>query len=59
MRAQTTDIQARIVVAPGYYSFVFGKDKQALKEFFIAVADASPVPVLLYNVSCSSRRETR
>ncbi|KIW12259.1 hypothetical protein PV08_09535 [Exophiala spinifera] len=41
---------AVIVVAPAYYAFVFGRDKTALKEFFVSVADASPVPVMLYNI---------
>ncbi|KAJ9613884.1 hypothetical protein H2200_002020 [Cladophialophora chaetospira] len=41
---------AVIVVAPAYYAFVFGKDKAALKDFFASVADASPVPVMVYNI---------
>ncbi|OQU94101.1 Fungal Zn2-Cys6 binuclear cluster domain-containing protein [Cladophialophora immunda] len=41
---------AVIVVAPAYYAFVFGRDKATLKEFFVSVADASPVPVMLYNI---------
>jgi 4-hydroxy-2-oxoglutarate aldolase len=40
----------RIVVAPAYYAFVYGKDKSALKGFFISIADESPLPLLIYNV---------
>jgi dihydrodipicolinate synthase/N-acetylneuraminate lyase len=43
----------RIVVAPAYYAFVYGKDKNALKEFFTSIADESPLPLLIYNVNQS------
>ncbi|CDZ98673.1 DapA-like [Phaffia rhodozyma] len=38
-----------IVIAPGYFSFVMGKDRQALHDFFTEVADKSPLPVMIYN----------
>lgn len=40
----------RILVAPAYYAFVIGKNRAALKDFYVSVANESPVPVLLYNV---------
>lgn len=40
---------SRIVIAPGYFSFVMGKDRQAIHDFFTEVADKSPLPVVVYN----------
>jgi 4-hydroxy-2-oxoglutarate aldolase len=40
----------RIMVAPAYFSSVYGKNRAALKDFFTSVADGSPLPVFLYNV---------
>jgi dihydrodipicolinate synthase/N-acetylneuraminate lyase len=47
--------RCRIVVAPAYYAFVYGKDKNALKEFFVSIADESPLPLLIYNVPSYTR----
>ncbi|KAM0756083.1 dihydrodipicolinate synthase [Meredithblackwellia eburnea MCA 4105] len=38
-----------IVIAPGYFSFAIGKNRAALKAFFIDVLDKSPIPVMIYN----------
>ncbi|KAK9234099.1 hypothetical protein V1525DRAFT_383976 [Lipomyces kononenkoae] len=40
---------AVIVIAPGYFAFAIGRDRNALKEFFITVFDESPIPVMIYN----------
>ncbi|BCR85722.1 dihydrodipicolinate synthase family protein [Aspergillus chevalieri] len=37
-----------LIIPPSYYKAATGND-QSLYEFFTAVADASPVPVILYN----------
>jgi hypothetical protein len=39
-----------IVVAPAYYAFAYKGNRGAVQAFFQDVADASPLPVLLYNV---------
>ncbi|GAA5873848.1 hypothetical protein JCM8547_008619 [Rhodosporidiobolus lusitaniae] len=36
-----------MVIAPGYFAGALSK--QALKAFFVEVAEASPIPVILYN----------
>ncbi|TYJ57923.1 hypothetical protein B9479_001278 [Cryptococcus floricola] len=38
-----------IVITPGYFSFAMGRDRQAIKDFFIKVFDESPIPVMIYN----------
>lgn len=49
-----------IVITPGYFAFVMGKDRQAIKDFFLEVADGSPLPVMIvsrvapYPLSCFS-----
>ncbi|KAL2865082.1 dihydrodipicolinate synthase family protein [Aspergillus lucknowensis] len=48
--AAAAGADAVIVVAPGYFAFVYGKNKAALREFFTAVADSSQVPVFIYNI---------
>jgi dihydrodipicolinate synthase/N-acetylneuraminate lyase len=40
---------AAIVIAPGYFAFAIGKDRNALKGFFYEVFDQSPIPVMIYN----------
>ncbi|SJX64737.1 uncharacterized protein SRS1_15554 [Sporisorium reilianum f. sp. reilianum] len=40
---------AAIVILPGYFAGGLGKDRAAMKQFFTAVADRSPVPVMVYN----------
>jgi len=47
------DMDQSVVVAPSYFAFVYGKDKTAVRKFFISVADESLLPVLIYNVSTS------
>ena len=42
-----------IVIAPGYFNFAIGKDRQALRAFFIEVCDKSPIPVMIYNFPVS------
>lgn len=36
-----------LILPPGYYASILGRDQ--LREFFLAVANQSPIPVLLYN----------
>ena len=36
-----------IVITSGYFAGALGK--KALKTFFVDVAEASPIPVILYN----------
>ncbi|KAL8277828.1 hypothetical protein RQP46_009811 [Phenoliferia psychrophenolica] len=38
-----------ILIAPGYFAFAMGKDRKALREFFVEVLDHSPIPVMIYN----------
>ncbi|KAM0754553.1 dihydrodipicolinate synthase [Meredithblackwellia eburnea MCA 4105] len=38
-----------IVIAPGYFNFAIGKNRDAIKEFFVDVLDASPIPIMIYN----------
>ena len=38
-----------IVIHPCYFAFAMGRDTQAIYDFFIEVADASPLPVMVYN----------
>jgi 4-hydroxy-2-oxoglutarate aldolase len=40
---------AAIVITPGYFAGVLANHRRALKEFFVEVAERSPVPVLIYN----------
>lgn len=40
---------AAIVILPGYFAGGLGKDRAAMKQFFTAVADKSPIPVMVYN----------
>ncbi|GAA5928261.1 dihydrodipicolinate synthase family protein [Sporobolomyces koalae] len=37
-----------MVIAPGYFAGAIN-NKEALKTFFVDVADASPIPIILYN----------
>ncbi|OAQ60128.1 aldolase-type TIM barrel [Pochonia chlamydosporia 170] len=38
-----------LVVAPGYYAGVLKSNTAAMRNFFVDVAAASPVPVIIYN----------
>merc|ERR1711939_687329 len=38
-----------IVIFPGYFAFAMGKNKAALKRFFVDVLDQSPIPIMIYN----------
>ncbi|KAK8853287.1 hypothetical protein IAR55_003991 [Kwoniella newhampshirensis] len=38
-----------IVITPGYFAFMMGKDREAIKAFFRKVFDESPIPVMIYN----------
>ncbi|EST08897.1 DapA-like protein [Kalmanozyma brasiliensis GHG001] len=40
---------AAIVILPGYFAGGLGKDRAAMKQFFTAVADKSPIPIMVYN----------
>ncbi|EPQ27852.1 uncharacterized protein PFL1_04596 [Pseudozyma flocculosa PF-1] len=46
---------AVIVITPGYFAGALTNNRAAIKEFFVAVADASPIPVMMYNFpACAS-----
>lgn len=38
-----------IVIFPGYFAFAMGKNRAALKKYFVDVLDNSPLPVMIYN----------
>ncbi|WWD19716.1 hypothetical protein CI109_104180 [Kwoniella shandongensis] len=38
-----------IVITPGYFAFMMGRDREAIKAFFRKVFDESPIPVMIYN----------
>lgn len=38
-----------IVICPGYFAFAMGRNKEAIKDFFLDVLDKSPLPVMIYN----------
>ena len=38
-----------IVIFPGYFAFAMGKNRAALKEYFIQVLDNSKLPIMIYN----------
>ena len=38
-----------IVITPGYFTSVLATNRNALKAFFIEVAEKSPIPVIIYN----------
>ncbi|CAL1704611.1 unnamed protein product [Somion occarium] len=40
---------AAIVIASGYFAGVLAGNKKALKQFWADVAEASPIPVIIYN----------
>lgn len=43
-----------IVITPGYFAFVMGKDRKAIADFFIEVADNSPLPIMIVSSRFSS-----
>jgi 4-hydroxy-2-oxoglutarate aldolase len=51
-KAAESGADVAIVIAPGYYSF--GLPKPALKQFFLDVASASPIPIMIYNFPAAS-----
>jgi len=38
-----------MVIPPGYYASTLRVNPEAIKNFFIDIAEASPVPVIIYN----------
>ena len=38
-----------MVIAPGYYASTLAANREALKAFFVDIAEASPVPIIVYN----------
>lgn len=38
-----------LVLPPAYYASLFAPSSQSIIEFFNAVADASPIPIIIYN----------
>jgi len=38
-----------LVLPPSYYQTLFAPSTETIKEYFCAVADASPVPIIIYN----------
>lgn len=49
VEAARAGADAAIVILPGYFAGGLGKDRFAMKQFFTAVADKSPLPVMVYN----------
>ncbi|KAL8279754.1 hypothetical protein RQP46_007849 [Phenoliferia psychrophenolica] len=49
VQAKEAGADYSILIAPGYFAFAMGKNRQALKEFFVEVLDKSPIPVMIYN----------
>ena len=49
IQAKEAGADYSILIAPGYFAFAIGKNRQALKEFFTEVMDKSPIPVMIYN----------
>lgn len=47
--AKEAGADAAIVIHPGYFAFAMGKQRQAVKDYFISVLDKSPLPVMIYN----------
>ncbi|KAN0064351.1 hypothetical protein ACQY0O_002546 [Thecaphora frezii] len=46
---------AAIVITPGYFAGALSSNRAAIKEFFVEVASASPIPIMLYNFpACAS-----
>jgi 4-hydroxy-2-oxoglutarate aldolase len=43
-----------IVIASGYFAGVWGRNKDALRAFFVEVAQRSPIPVMIYNCEFGS-----
>jgi len=42
-----------IVIPSGYYAGALGRE--ALKKYFVDVAEASPIPVMIYNCTYSGK----
>ncbi|KAL3479626.1 hypothetical protein BJX99DRAFT_255351 [Aspergillus californicus] len=38
-----------MVIPPGYYAGALLSDRSAIRDFFVQIAEASPVPVIIYN----------
>jgi dihydrodipicolinate synthase/N-acetylneuraminate lyase len=41
-----------IAICSGYYAGALAADRAALRAFFADIADASPIPVMIYNCAC-------
>ncbi|KAG8625964.1 hypothetical protein KVT40_006365 [Elsinoe batatas] len=48
--AKEAGADAVIVVAPAYFAFAYGKNREAVKDFFTSIADDSELPVMIYNI---------
>lgn len=38
-----------MIIPPGYYASTLRSNPQAIRNFFVDIAEASPVPVIIYN----------
>ncbi|KAJ5153147.1 uncharacterized protein N7482_009625 [Penicillium canariense] len=38
-----------MIIPPGYYAGALSADSNAIKKFFVDIADTSPLPVIIYN----------
>ena len=47
--AATAGADFVMVIPPGYYASTLNANRQALTQFFIDIAAASPVPIIMYN----------
>lgn len=49
VEAKEAGADAAIVIHPGYFAFAMGKNRKAVTDYFTAVLDKSPLPIMIYN----------
>lgn len=49
LQAAAAGADYAIVIASGYFAGVLANDREALKAFWVEIADKSPIPVMIYN----------
>lgn len=47
--AKEAGADAAIVIHPSYFAFAMGKNRKAVKDYFVSVLDKSPLPIMIYN----------
>lgn len=48
-QAKAAGADYSIVITPGYFAFAMGRDKGAVRDFFLEVLEESVLPVMIYN----------